>query len=282
MVDIKKLQNVQLEMLKEADRICKKHNIKYSLFAGTALGAVRHKGFIPWDDDLDIIMLREDYEKFLKVAKEELGEDYYMQEAFSAKWPMQFSKIRKNNTAFIERYKPKMEGIHMGVYVDVFPCDNLSNNNLVAKLQFLASKVVIAKALDRRGYLTDSKAKKIFMALCKMLPGKLIHKWSLLKGKKTDRVHCFYGAASKMSKSIFPREWITETTPMTFEDGEFPCPTHYDKMLTALYGDYMTPLPPDERGMKVHAEIVDLDNSYEQYLEVQKNMEFKEYTRSIR
>ena len=164
-VDIRQLQLVQLKMLEEIDRICKKHDIKYSLFAGSALGAIRHKGFIPWDDDLDIVMMRPEYERFLAAAQKELNESYYLQKEFSENWPLQFSKLRKNNTAFIERYIPKMDGIHMGVYVDIFPCDNLSDNDLTAKLQFYFSKIVIAKALDKRGYLTDSKVKKLFILL---------------------------------------------------------------------------------------------------------------------
>lgn len=93
---LQKHQGIMFQMLCELDAICRRNNINYMLFAGSALGAVRHKGFIPWDDDLDIVMLREDYDRFLFVAPNELdSKQYYLQKEFSSHWPMFFSKLRK-------------------------------------------------------------------------------------------------------------------------------------------------------------------------------------------
>ena len=277
-------QAVLLQMLRDFDAICRKYEIPYMLFAGTALGAVRHQGFIPWDDDLDVMMLRPDYERFLQVAPAELNpEVYYLQREFSPHWPMFFSKLRKNHTACMERLIPKDPQMHQGVYIDIFPCDNLSDNALVRKLQFYCSKVVIAKSLDRRGYLTDSRKKKLFMACCRLIPGKPLARFVQKRGGgNSQMVHCFFGAASKYEKSIFPRAWLTERTEAAFEDGRFPISAHYDELLTTLYGDYKTPTPPSQRGCKVHGEIVDLEHSYEDYLEIQKNRPYSEYSRSIR
>ena len=95
---------MMFRMLQAVDTVCKKYDIRYMLFAGSALGAVRHQGFIPWDDDLDVLMLREDYERFLTLAPRELdSEQYYLQKEFSEHWPMFFTKLRKNGTACIER-----------------------------------------------------------------------------------------------------------------------------------------------------------------------------------
>lgn len=279
-----KHQHVLLEMLEEVDRICKKHHISYMLFAGTLLGAVRHQGFIPWDDDLDIVMLRSEYERFLEIAPKELDEEkYYLQKEFSEHWPMFFSKLRKNKTACIERYIPKDKQIHQGIYIDIFPADNLGNHALVRRVQFLLSKIVIAKSLDVRGYLTDSMVKKIFIAFSKILPGKRIISAVWQKGhEESAMVHTFFGASSKYKKSIFPREWFVEMVELPFEDGRYPASAHYHEMLTALYGDYMTPTPEDQRGQKKHAEIVDLTRSYKEYISIQEKMQFDEYTRSIR
>lgn len=277
-------QAVLLELLTEFDRICKKHGIRYVLFAGSALGAVRHQGFIPWDDDLDVAMLRPEYERFLGVAPGELNTDaFYLQAEYSDHWPMFFSKLRKNGTACMERFVPKDEKLHQGIYMDIFPVDNLSDGALVRKLQFAASKAVIAKGLDRRGYLTDSRAKKIFMAGCKAVPLGLMRRLARQDGKAdTAMVHTFFGAASRYEKNIFPRRWFEQTVELPFEGLSVPVAAEYDAMLTAIYGDYRTEPPEEEKRCKVHGVIVDPERSYEQYLDRQKQMKVTEYARSIR
>lgn len=280
---LKKHQQVLFELLTVFDGICRKHDIPYQLFAGTALGAVRESGFIPWDDDLDVIMLREDYERFLKAAPSALGEKYFLQKEFSEHWPMFFSKLRKNGTACIERYVPKDELTHQGIYIDIFPCDNLSDCAIYRKLQFGLSKLVIAFSLGKRGYRTDSVMKKLVIGLSGLFPQRLLRR--IVQNKKhadTKFVHCFFGAASGYGKSVFPREYLEKSIPLPFEGGAFPVSAHYDGLLTILYGDYMTPTPEAERNIKVHAEIVDTENSYEKYLDIQKTMKFDGYTRSIR
>lgn len=167
-------QTLLLEMLKDFDAVCRKHHISYQLFAGTALGAVRHHGFIPWDDDVDVILMRSEYDRLLTEAAGDFDpERYYVQRENSAHWPMQFSKLRRNHTACIEKYHPKDPLVHQGVYIDIFPCDNLSDRPLMRRLQFAASKAIIAKALYARGYETDSAAKKVFMPVAYWLGAKL-------------------------------------------------------------------------------------------------------------
>lgn len=280
---IKPHQQALFEMLCDLDRVCKENQITYMLFGGSLLGAVRHKGFIPWDDDVDVIFSREDYEKFLRIAQQQLPKDkYFVQAEFSEHWPMFFSKLRKNNTAFIERYIAKDQETHMGIYIDLFPYDRLSSNKVVQFLQFAASKIVIAKSLDTRGYLTDSTLKKIMLVLCRHIPTKALNRFVQHRGPHTGMVHTFFAASSKFSKNVFPETWFTETTNLEFEGGHFPCTAHSHELLTKLYGDYMTEPPPEQRGCKVHGEIIDLEHSYEEYKGVQETMEFEEYTRSIR
>lgn len=275
---------LMLHMLQEVDAICKKFHINYMLFAGSALGAVRHQGFIPWDDDLDIVMLRKDYEKFLAVAPNELNQDeYFLQKEFSEHWPVFFTKLRKNGTACIERQLPKDRLMHQGIYIDIFPCDNLSNNPITRRFQFLASKVVIAKSVYERGYITDNWIKKVFIQLCRLLPLKPFWKFAIRRENDNSQyVHTFFGGASRYEKNIYPRSWFESAVLLPFERGCYPVSAHYDELLTKLYGDYMTPLPEEKRGCKIHGEIVDLENSYEQYWDIQRKMGFAEYTRSIR
>lgn len=277
-------QEALYRLLQAFDSVCKKHKIHYMLFAGTALGAVRHGGFIPWDDDLDVVMLRPEYERFLAVADGELDSNqFFLQKEFSDHWPMFFSKLRLNGTTCLERYVPKDPQLHQGVYMDIFPCDNLSDRPLIRKLQFAASKLVIAKSLDRRGYLTDSNLKKCFMYLCRLIPAAPLKRLVYLRSKDTTGcVHTFFGGASRYEHNVYPRAWFQSVVDMPFETGQYPVSSCYDTLLTSLYGDYMPPLDQNQRGCKVHAELVDLWHPYTQYLDYQKNMTFEEYTRSIR
>lgn len=272
-----------LGMLKEIDRICRKHDISYMLFAGTALGAQRHGGFIPWDDDLDVILLRPAYQKLLCVAPQELDGQYFLQEEFSAHWPMFFSKLRLNGTTCMEKFHPRDPLMHQGVYIDIFPCDALADNGTLRRLQFAAAKLVIAHALDRRGYLTDSRVKKAAMALSRYLPTQRLHRFVTQVGAEdSQKVHSFFGASSRYEKSVYPRRWFEETVLCSFEDGLFPVSAHNEALLTQLYGDWQRIPTPEERACKEHAQIVDLNCSWEKYLEQQKTMEINTYSRSIR
>ena len=282
-VSLREHQEACLALLKEFDRVCRLLNIPYVLFAGTLLGSVRHGGFIPWDDDLDVLMLRSDYERFLKEADSLIHcDEFYLQKEFSERWPMFFSKLRLNNTTCLETFHPKVDGIHQGVYIDIFPADSAFDSVFGRKIQFLASKVVIAKSLDRRGYETNSVGKRLFMACCRLLP--MTPFLNLVRRKDTNStcVHTFFAAASDYSKNVYPRRYFSETVNSRFEEGEYPIPAEYDKLLTILYGDYMKLPPPEARAVKKHAVLVDLTKSFEEYKEYHDAMVFDGHTRSIR
>lgn len=282
-VTVQEHQRALVTLLAEFDRVCRKLEIPYVLFAGTMLGAVRHQGFIPWDDDLDVMMLREDYDRFLREAEPLLDrERFYLQKEFSGHWPMFFSKLRLNNTACLEKYHPKDLLTHQGVYIDIFPCDHAFNSRLGRRLQFYASKVVIAKCVDARGYDTDSRKKKLFMAVCRLLP--MAPFLDLTKGGagKGSMVHSFLGGSSGYGKSVYPRKYFEERVDASFEGNTYPISGHYDALLGVLYGDYMRIPPPEERCCKQHAILVDLEHSYEMYLHYRDGMRFDVYTRSIR
>lgn len=277
-------QKVLLAMLKDLDKVCRDNHIKYMLFSGTALGAVRHHGFIPWDDDLDVVMMRAEYERFLDAAEKGMDrERYFIQREYSEHWPMQFSKIRLNNTACIEKFRAKDPLMHQGVYIDVFPCDNLADSKPAGLLQFAASKVVIAKCLYSRGYETSSCIKQAFMQLCRILPLRPFFEICKRSGDvKTRKVHTFLGGGSKYGRSVFDRKYFEESVEMIFEDGEFPVSACADEMLTVMYGNYMRIPDVSERNCKEHVEILDLDTDYTHYLETQKTMKIHGVSKSIR
>ena len=282
-VSLKDHQRALMVLLREFDRVCHVLEIPYILFAGSLLGAVRHQGIIPWDDDIDVMMLRKDYDRFMKEADRVLDrEKFFLQKEFSEHWPMFFSKLRMNNTACLEKYHPKDPASHQGVYIDVFPCDNAAKTGFGRNIQFLASKVVIAKGLDQRGYATDNVGKKLFMAFCRLLPTKPFLELSKGDNDSSEMVHSFYAAARGYSKNVYPRRLIAQCCEAPFEDGVYPISQGYDELLRILYGDYMVIPGPEKRIRKVHTVLIDLDRSYEEYEHYRDGMKFDVYTRSIR
>ena len=275
-------QQVLLELLVEFDRVCRVLEIPYVLFAGTLLGAARHQGFIPWDDDVDVLMLREDYDRFLKEAEGVLDrEKFFLQKEFSDHWPLFFSKLRRNGTACLEKFHPRDPELHQGIYMDIFPCDRAAKTAPGRYFQFLASKVVIAKALDARGYDTDSLGKKLFMALCRLMPGKLFRALAV-SSRRTGMRHSFFGAASCYGKNVWEEALFTRRSTLVFDGKPCPVPENYDEVLTRLYGPWRELPPEPERVVKQHAILVDPDHSWREYAHFRDGMQFDTYTRSIR
>lgn len=275
-------QQALLVLLREFDRVCKALDIPYVLFAGTMLGAVRHRGFIPWDDDVDVLMLRADYDRFLREAGQILDpEKFFLQREFSRHWPMCFSKLRLNGTACIEKFHPRDPKIHQGVYMDIFPCDNASSSELGRKLQFAASKVVIAKCLHRRGYEAEGFGRRLMIALCACIPmGPALR---LAKGAgEGEWVHSFFGGAHAYKKNVYPRRYFTQRQTLEFEGERYPVSASFDPLLRQLYGDYRILPTEEQKRKKQHAILVDLEHSYEAYSHLRDGMEFDILTRSIR
>lgn len=276
-------QKALFVLLQEFDRVCKELDVTYFLFAGTLLGSVRHKGFIPWDDDLDVIMYRKDYLRFLNEAPKLLNQNkFFLQKEFSDHWPMFFSKLRLNGTTCLERYHPKDPHAHQGIYMDIFPYDNAYYGKMGRFLQFFCSKVIIAKGLDARGYTTHSVSKKLMMFVCRMLPDGLFNR--IVQGPKNPGayIHCFLGGASKISKSVFHATYFAEAVPLPFEDGCYPAPKNYDEVLKILYGDYLVIPKEADRVCKKHVVLVDMKHSYEYHKKHHEEMTFDASVRSIR
>lgn len=283
-INLREHQLAMLRLLTEFDRICSAFSIPYLLFAGTMLGAVRHQGFIPWDDDIDVVMLRRDYDRFLGLANAELDcESFFLQKEFSEHWPMFFSKLRLNGTTCLEKYHPRDVKTHQGVYIDIFPCDNASNSEFIRRLQFACSKVVIAKALYKRGYETHSVKKRLFMYLCRFLPTMPFLRLAKLEHAcGTKYVHTFFGGSKRYGRSVYSRRIFETSIPMPFENRSFRVTPEYDELLTILYGDYMRIPPVEDRKCKEHALLVDIHRSYEEYEHYRDGMVFEVPTISIR
>lgn len=260
MTQLEHLQKVILSIAKDIDELCKRNDIQYYLLGGSAIGAIRHKGFIPWDDDLDIIMDSANYERFLQVCKEQLDTDkYYLQEGLKD-WPLYFSKIKLKGT-ILEEPEGFAENEDMkGIYVDVFKMDNVSSNPLVAKWQYFCGKYFLCYQLSQRTYSSASFKKRLMIALsspCRIsFIRKIIkHQVEKYNNKQCDYFGFFYGR-TKFRSAVVKKEIFGTPKRVQFEDTQLPVAEHYHEYLTQVFGDYMK-LPPVEHRVGLHLLSVD-------------------------
>ena len=269
------IQLQELEILKEVKRICDLHKIRYYLSSGTLLGAVRHKGFIPWDDDIDIMMPPDDYIRFLEVATSELGEEFFLQTYETDPYfYASFAKIRKNGTAMM-RWNDERYHIHHGIWLDIFPIIYVkSDSDYRIKKKILK----LTNCLQMDDFLKASKDdfekeySKLTICMLKMLhllPQGLrskMHKWilsyffSVKSGEKTTFI---WNTLDK----IYPSDlYAGPVREISFEDESFGVPSQTEGWLTACYGDYMT-LPPVEERRTHTLLIYNSNRSYEFYMQ---------------
>ena len=255
MNDLRHLQNVILGIVIDIDNLCKKNNIEYYLFGGSAIGAVRHKGFIPWDDDLDIIMDHKNYDKFIRVCREQLDADkYYFQEGL-VDWPMLYSKIRLKGTFFGEPGAYGTDKTKQGIFVDVFKLDNASESSLGRKWQYFCGKVLLSYTILQRGYKEATLVKKALMYLSYPLKFRplynLFYRQLIRYNGKETKMYVSFGARFRYKNSFFKKELFSNPLYVPFGPTKLPVPEKYDELLTQLYGDYMTP-PPIQQQVGSH------------------------------
>ena len=245
-VNIKDIQVKMLNILVEIDKICKKHKIKYILDSGTLLGAIRHKGFIPWDDDIDIAMLREDYEKFVQVATNELKNNIIFEDMrVRNHFPNIFGKCYDNNTLYLEDGTQHLDVNH-GIWLDVFPMDNINIKTKWLHCRIIASFNTIR--LLKLGVIKFN-LKYLFYAPFLVLPLNWINLFiqkvlTYYSNTKSEYVCPICQSGTK--KPIFHRTMFTNIMLVVFEGKLFPVPVEYDKYLKGYYTSPMQ-LPPEEK-----------------------------------
>jgi len=253
--ELKKLQNVELELLVEMDRICRKYNILYSIDGGTLLGAIRHKGFIPWDDDADVIMNRKAYEKFVSVINKELdlGKFYFQDLNRTKGYRWGYGKLRRTNTEFIRLNQEHMP-YEQGIFLDVFVCDNVPDNYILRCICNLHSFIFRKAFYSEVGKYTTSGISKLIYKLLSLLPEhklkNIYTNYVKFRNKKiTSMVKCLTFPACNKTYG-YKRSWYEETIDIEFEGVMLRGCKDYDEYLTFLYGDYMK-LPPASK-RKIH------------------------------
>ena len=265
---LQQLKICERDMLAEFVRICDKHGIKYFVQGGTLLGTVRHGGFIPWDDDIDVSLPREDYEKFLTIAEKELPDYYFLQtKDTDPEYPNNFAKIRDSRTTFIESSAKNLK-INHGAYIDIFPLDNYPSGKKAKvyelKKRLLTQRIYKAFYMPHMSFIAKIIT-MITVILFPSLKGAVEKREKLFKSvAPTDRVVNNSGAW--LDKEIIPREWVQGTIQMEFEGIKVNVSDKYDEWLTYVYGDYMSLPPENERVGHHYVDYFDMNKSYTEYI----------------
>lgn len=247
------LKNIQVEILDDVVAFCRHHNLRYFLAYGTLLGAVRHGGYIPWDDDIDIHMPRPDYEKFIELYNREQDCcNRVVSPEIDKRYRTAFAKVYRKGTIVREfHFKPDV----FGVYIDIFPLDGLKDNNQAHECGQMRRFMHVKNSVFTSGM---PLLRKLRLAVTKtiLLPFSINALQRKIKSMATKRNYneseYVYSSYSRLAaKEQFPRAIFDDYSVVTFEGKEYRAPLDCDTYLRALYGDYMK-LPPEDKRISTH------------------------------
>lgn len=260
--ELKSIQKIEMDILIEVQKICIEENIEFFLIGGTALGAIRHEGFIPWDDDIDVAMTRENYDRFIQIAPDKLSDKYFLQSITTEKnTPYPYCKIRDNTGSEYIEYCNRNLNIHNGIYIDIFPFDEVPDNENLNIKQY--NKVMkYAQFFSFRNTPDISNRPEKLSEICKFVVRRLIHYIFLLFPRNyiniaLEKEMTKYNNSNQqyLAGLFFPKrkvEYIAKIDlyPLVyklFEGKEMPIANNWDKYLKTHYGDYMKYPPIEQR-----------------------------------
>lgn len=269
---MKELWAVQLDLLCELDRVCKKHGLKYILDFGTLLGAIRHKGYIPWDDDLDVSMLREDYDKLMKIGPQEFKHPYFLQNQVTEKnYDDCVTKLRRSDTCFLPKSDMRREPkYNRGIFIDIFVFDHMPATDkatikaLARESQDTYYRITMLTHFPNfaEGFKLPGKLVRYYLYRLKYGSARKEHKRMEDKAKKCDQTG-MVGTVVYVYPHCRPLSVYDEIIEVPFEHLKMPVPAGYDEVLRLRYGDYMTPV----RGGSWHTvDFFDTERSYKDIL----------------
>jgi lipopolysaccharide cholinephosphotransferase len=259
---LRAVQLKELEAMIIVDRICREHGIRYYLIAGTLLGAVRHRGFIPWDDDVDVAIPRKDYNRLMANGQKWLGEKYFLQNYKTDQYCAHFfAKIRINGTLFREKSNAHLN-CHHGIFIDLFPLDKVPAGKLWRRIHERILRGLMLLCQFKTKTLSKGSLKaKLFSFLCfiAIFPlffsrgrlGKILDRWMMRYQNSSSRYVSYL-----FSNTAFGEEDYGNPTEIEFEGCRFMAPSNYEGVLKKAFGDYMQ-LPPLEERIPRHP-IVEL------------------------
>lgn len=262
--DLRKAQMVMLYIMKRIHEVCVKHKIKYWLDYGTLLGAIRHDGFIPWDDDMDICMMRDDYERFNQIAQKEFGEEFFWQtRETEPNYFNEFGRVRLNGTVWMQKFWQHAGIKHHGFFIDIFPQDPFPKQKY--KIKFLVQIRILFYAVYEGwilhhyspSFINKLIQKTLMFLIRRKLWDKLFHNFvhGLQKYKKKSNYVSTIGIDTE--RNLCDKALFDEVILKKFEDVEFYIPARYDERLKGKFGDYMQ-LPPEDQRYGHHG-IIKID-----------------------
>ncbi len=272
--NIQAVRDVQmkiLDIMKFIDGVCRENDIEYYIMGGTALGAIRHGGFIPWDDDLDIFMTPSQYKHFKHVFETLHSEAFVLQEWRTVDDYLEYAKVRMNGTTFIEHSFRNRSDIHQGIYVDIMVLHKVPDKKIIQKLVYLDSKFVTLYGLSQRGWKPKTTAQKCILGFLKILPCKAIAKQCYKRiyrydGMIRDFKYCYWITPAKFRNGLFDESFFSKPIDVPFEDTVLLGSEKIKEYLTYRYGDYMKLPSAEAQKAAVHAEVFDIERDYSEYL----------------
>lgn len=272
---LQEINKVQIEILSAISDVCQKLNVKFYMVHGSLLGTIRNQKFVPDDDDIDIALLREDYELFMQEAPKMLEEHYFVQtHDTDGEYPLAFGKVRDSRTTYVVQ-DAKNLNINHGIYVDVFPIDNCRKNGLRSKFVELKYKLLSMRIATVFDLKNESVKKKIVRFGTKVIfPSNSAAIRSREKLLKYDKQSGFVRmTGGKPSEQRMPSSWFENALESKFENVSVYIPEEYDKYLTQIYGEYdkrtlIENKISDSENIEINACIVDTDKSFVKYCKV--------------
>ena len=261
---LRRIQLAELEILDQIHEFCKKNGLRYSLAYGTLIGAVRHGGFIPWDDDIDIVMPREDYNKLLSIWPKEANPQFLLQNKNThTDFNQNFTKIRKDHTAFLQFEFEKKATYPTGFFVDIFPGDRIAPQGVKRRFQYFNCAISLLYSREGVTSKKDTLPEKVLMKVPRALRLK-IRNWcdrNIQKWNNTEHQY-FFPSTILDAKVYYPADLFDNMSEIMFAGKKYMCVRDYDTFLRLYYGDYMQ-LPPEEKRVLTHHPIfIDFSENY--------------------
>ena len=273
---IKKLQDKILEIAVYVDKLCQENDIEYFLMGGSALGAIRHNGFIPWDDDLDFFMTPDNYEKFVKVFAEKGNKDKFFLEPFGVFDNMvTLGKVRFKNTTYIEESIKKFDISH-NIYLDIFILHTAPNSTVKRKWQYFWAKYIVVKGQSIKDISRYGFALRCLLRFTRVFPKRMLVKYALKQVYKyrneNSEYLCNYLGKAKFKAGTYKREWFAKTKRISFETVELNAPIKVEDFLSERFGDYMRIPDIDKIRREQHACLWDAEKDYKEYIDISPTM----------